>query len=119
MQWILALEAENNPIVLGRVLNALRRKGIVVITLVVETRRAELSLTALVASPKERVEHIANFLAGVAGVRNVTHYRRESFAVLWRHSSRGVLTSSPDTERGADFRRDSCQTNWKSTAGNS
>lgn len=78
MQWIVALEAENNLIVLGRLLNAFRRKGVVINTLTLGTRQKELSLMALVESPEENVEHIFHFLRGMVGVRDVTYYRRES-----------------------------------------
>lgn len=78
MQWIVALEAENNPIVLGRLLNALRRKGVVINTLTLGTRATELSLMALVESPEETVEHVFNFLRKMESVRDVTYYRRES-----------------------------------------
>lgn len=78
MEWIIALEAENNPIVLGRLLNALRRKGVGINTLTLGTRATELSLMALVESPEESVEHVFNFLQRMVGVRDVTYYRRES-----------------------------------------
>lgn len=78
MQWIVALEAENNPIVLGRLMNALRRKGAVINTLTLGTRTRELSLMALIESPEESVEHIFNFLRRTVGVRDVTYYRHES-----------------------------------------
>ena len=78
MQWIVALEAENNPIVLGRLMNALRRKGAVINTLTLGTRTRELSLMALIESPEESVEHIFNFLRRMVGVRDVTYYRHES-----------------------------------------
>ena len=78
MQWIIALEADNNPIVLGRLLNVLRRKGIGINTLTLGTRTTELSLMALVESPEESVEHVFNFLRRMEGIRDVTYYRRES-----------------------------------------
>jgi acetolactate synthase regulatory subunit len=78
MQWIVALEAENNPIVLGRLLNAFRRKGVAINTLTLGSRAAELSLMALVESPEDSVEHIFHFLRRMVGVRDVTYYRRES-----------------------------------------
>lgn len=77
MEWLVALEAENNPIVLGRLLNAFRRKGVEIKTLTLGTRTAELSLMALVESPEESVEHMLNFLRVMVGVRDVTCYRHE------------------------------------------
>lgn len=78
MQWIVALEAENNSIVLGRLLNAFRRKGVVINTLTLGARGAEISVMALVESPEESVEHVFHFLRRMVGVRDVTYYRRES-----------------------------------------
>ena len=77
MEWLVALEAENNPIVLGRLLNAFRRKGVEIKTLNLGTRTAELSLMALVESPEEGVEHFIHFLQVMVGVREVTCYRHE------------------------------------------
>ena len=78
MQWIVALEAENNPIVLARLLSVFRRKGVAINTLTLGTRATELSLMALVESPEESVEHIFHFLRRMVGVRDVTYYRHES-----------------------------------------
>ena len=77
MEWLVALEAENNPIVLGRLMNAFRRKGVLIKTLTLGTRTAELSLMALVESAEENVEHILHFLRVMVGVRDVTCYRHE------------------------------------------
>jgi len=77
MEWLVALEAQNNPIVLGRLLNAFRRKGVEIKTLTLGTRTAELSLMALVDSPEESVEHILHFLRVMVGVRDVACYRHE------------------------------------------
>jgi acetolactate synthase regulatory subunit len=78
MQWLVALEAENDPIVLGRLLNAFRRKGVVINTLTLGTRKAKMFLMALVESPEESVEHVFHFLRRMVGVREVTYYRHES-----------------------------------------
>lgn len=77
MEWLVALEAENNPIVLGRLLNAFRRKGVKIKTLAMGTRTAELSLMALVESAEENVEHILQFIRFMVGVREVACYRHE------------------------------------------
>jgi len=77
MEWLVALEAENNPIVLGRLLNAFRRKGVEIKTLTLGTRSAELSLMALVESAEENVEHILHFIRVMVGVRDVACYRHE------------------------------------------
>ncbi|HET7101416.1 MAG TPA: hypothetical protein VFJ52_09725 [Terriglobia bacterium] len=77
MEWLVALEAENNPIVLGRLMNAFRRKGVEIKTLTLGTRAAELSLMALVESPEEGVEHILHFIRVMVGVREVACYRHE------------------------------------------
>ncbi len=77
MEWLVALETENNPIVLGRLLNAFRRKGVEIKTLTLGTRTAGLSLMALVKSAEENVEHILHFLRVMVGVREVTCYRHE------------------------------------------
>jgi len=77
MEWLVALEADNNPIVLGRLLNAFRRKGVEIRTLTLGTRTSELSLMALVESAEENVEHILQFIRVMVGVREVACYRHE------------------------------------------
>jgi acetolactate synthase regulatory subunit len=77
MEWLVALETDNNPIVLGRLMNAFRRKGVEIKTLTLGTRTEELSLMALVESAEENVEHMLHFLRVMVGVREVACYRHE------------------------------------------
>jgi acetolactate synthase small subunit len=77
MEWLVALEADNNPIVLGRLMNAFRRKGVLIKTLTLGTRAEEFSLMALVESAEENVEHILHYLRTMVGVQEVTCYRHE------------------------------------------
>ncbi len=78
MQWLVSLEADPDIILVCRLANILRRKGLSVLTLTLATRPEGLDLLALVESPESEVDHIFNFLRRTVGVRHVTCYRRET-----------------------------------------
>ena len=77
MQWLLALETNDDPISTCRLMNIFRRKNVKIVTLAVAARPAGLSILALVETPEADVEHIFNFLRRTEGVQHVTYYRHE------------------------------------------
>jgi acetolactate synthase regulatory subunit len=77
MQWLMALEIDDDPISSCRLMNTFRRKGITIVTLSMAARPAGFSLIALVETPEAEVEHIFNLLRRTEGVYNVTYYRHE------------------------------------------
>ncbi len=80
MQWLLALETENDPIPACRLLNIFRRKGVRIDTLTLAARPAAYSLVALVETPETEINHIFNFLRRTEGVLQVSCYRHEPAA---------------------------------------
>ena len=77
MQWLMALETNEDPITTCRLMNVFRRKGVKIATLALAARPGGYSLIALVETPEADVEHIFNYLRRIEGVHNVTYYRHE------------------------------------------
>ena len=77
MQWLLALETEEDPIPACRLLNIFRRKSVKIGTLTLASEIGGYSLLALVETAESEVEHLFNFLRRTEGVRHVTCYRHE------------------------------------------
>lgn len=77
MQWLMAVETNNDPISTCRLMNIFRRKGVRIVTLTMGARPAGFSIMALVETPEAEVEHIFNFLRRTGGVHHVTYYRHE------------------------------------------
>jgi acetolactate synthase small subunit len=77
MQWLLTLESDRDPIVLCRLMNIFRRKGLEIETMALGARPESYSLMALVDSPESEVDHIFHFLRRTDGVRGVTFYQHE------------------------------------------
>ena len=77
MQWLMALETNEDPITTCRLMNIFRRKGVRITTLALAARAGGYSLIALVDTPEADVEHIFNFLRRTEGVHDVTYYRHE------------------------------------------
>ena len=77
MQWLMAIETNDDAITGCRLINIFRRKGVRIVTLAMAARAAGYSLMALVETPESDVDHIFNFLRRTEGVRNVTYYRHE------------------------------------------
>ena len=77
MQWLFALETDNDPIPTCRLMNIFRRKGLKIVTLALAAQAAGYSLMALVETRETEVEHLFNFLRRTEGVRHVTYYRHE------------------------------------------
>ncbi len=80
IQWLLALETENDPIPACRLMNIFRRKSVKVATLTLTSEPSGYSLLALVETAESEVEHLFNFLRRTEGVRHVTCYRPEPSA---------------------------------------
>jgi acetolactate synthase regulatory subunit len=77
MQWLLTLESDRDPIVLCRLMNIFRRKGVEIETMALGAKPEAYSLMALVDSPESDVDHIFNFLRRTDGVQGVTYYQHE------------------------------------------
>lgn len=77
MQWLITLETERDLIVVCRIMNILRRKGLNVATLALAARSAGFSLMTVVESADTEVDHIFNYLRRTEGVQHVTCYRHE------------------------------------------
>lgn len=77
MQWLLTLESDRDPIVLCRLMNVFRRKGLDIETMALGAKPETYSLMALVESPESEVDHIFNFLRRTDGVQGVSFYRHE------------------------------------------
>ena len=74
MQWLLALETDDDPISICRLMNVFRRKGVNLVTLSLAARARGFSVMALVETSETEVEHLFNFLRQSAGVEHVTCY---------------------------------------------
>lgn len=77
MQWLLTLESDRDPIVLCRLMNIFRRKGLDIETMALAAKPETYSLMAVVDSPATGVDHIFNFLRRTDGVVGVTFYQHE------------------------------------------
>ncbi|MGA8182028.1 MAG: hypothetical protein WB819_00115 [Terriglobia bacterium] len=77
MQWLLTLECDRDPIVVCRLMNIFRRKGLEIENLALGATAESYSLMAVVDSPEEDVDHIFNFLRRTDGVLGVTYYQHE------------------------------------------
>jgi len=77
MQWLLTLESDRDPIVLCRLMNIFRRKGLEIENLAVAAKPESYSLMAVVDSPEADVDHIFHFLRRTDGVLGVTFYQHE------------------------------------------
>ncbi len=77
MQWLMALETNEDPITTCRLMNVFRRKGVKITTLALAARAGGYSLITLVETPEADVEHIFNYLRRTEGVHDVTYYRHE------------------------------------------
>ena len=77
MQWLLTLESDRDAIVLCRLMNIFRRKGLEIETMALGAKLESYSLMALVDSPESEVDHIFHFLRRTDGVRGVTFYQHE------------------------------------------
>jgi hypothetical protein len=91
MQWLLALEVDNDPISICRLMNVFRRKSVSLVTLSLAAAERGFSVTTLVDTPEAEVEHLYHFLRRSAGVEHVTCY----LPVSAREPSRDDLSAEP------------------------
>jgi acetolactate synthase regulatory subunit len=80
MQWLLTLESERDPIVICRLMNIFRRKGLSIETMALAAKPEGYSCVAVVDTPGTEIDHIFNFLRRTEGVSNVACYRHEPSA---------------------------------------
>jgi|SRR5437762_2773573 len=97
MQWLLALETEDDPIPACRLLNIFRRKSVKIGVLTLASRPGGYSMLALVETAEAEVEHIFNFLRRTEGVRHVTCYRHQPSA----NASFVFMDTGADASRAA------------------
>jgi hypothetical protein len=76
MQWLLALETDNDPISICRLMNTFRRKNVKIVTLSLAATDSGFSLRALVETAESEVEHLYHFLRRTEGVEHVSCYTR-------------------------------------------
>lgn len=77
MQWLLTLDSERDPIVICRLMNIFRRKGLTIETLSLTARPEGYSCITVVNTPGAEMDHIFNFLRRTEGVSNIACYRHE------------------------------------------
>ena len=77
MQWLLTLESDRDPIVICRLMNVFRRKGLSIETLALAAKPEGYSCITVVDTPGTEIDHIFNFLRRTEGVSNVACYRHE------------------------------------------
>lgn len=77
MQWLLTLESDRDPIVLCRLMNIFRRKGLSIETMTLAAKPEAYSCMVVVDTPGTEIDHIFNFLRRTEGVSNVACYQRE------------------------------------------
>src|SRR5579859_6647215 len=93
MQWLIALETENDPIPACRLLNIFRRKGVKIGAFNLTAKAPGFSMMAVVDTPEGDVDHLFNFLRGIEGIRHVTYYRHQPSA----HAGFVFIDSSADS----------------------
>ena len=77
MQWLLTLESDRDAILLCRLMNIFRRKGLEIETMALTAKSESYSVMAVVDTPQADVDHIFNFLRSTDGVQGVTFYQHE------------------------------------------
>jgi acetolactate synthase regulatory subunit len=77
MQWLLTLETERDPIVICRLMNIFRRKGLSIETMALAAKPEGYSCITVVDTPGTEIDHIFNYLRSTEGVFNVACYRHE------------------------------------------
>lgn len=77
MKWLLTIETEDDLIVICRLMNIFRRKGVRLLTLTMAEAAEGYCLMALVETPEADGDHHYNFVRRTEGVRHVTCYRQQ------------------------------------------
>jgi len=77
MKWLFTIDTENDVIVLCRLMNIFRRKGIRLLNLAMSSAPEGYRLIVVAEAPEADVEHHFNFLRRTEGVQHVAYYRHE------------------------------------------
>ena len=77
MKYIMTLETADDLIVVCRLLNIFRRKGVRLHTLVLSLAAEASCLMVILEMPEHDVEHMFHFLRRTEGIRHVTYYRHQ------------------------------------------
>jgi len=80
MQWLIALETEQDLIVTCRLMNVFRRKGLKITTLAMAARPDGFSMMVVLDSPQSTIDHLFNFLRRTEGVERVSYYQHQTSA---------------------------------------
>ncbi len=75
MKWLFALETEDDLIVLCRLMNTFRRKGVKPQTLAIQSSAGGYDVVVMLEAREHESEHHFHFLRRTEGVRHVTVYR--------------------------------------------
>lgn len=75
LKWLFAIETEDDLIVICRLMNIFRRKGIKPLSLAMSRSPEKYGVIMMVELPESEAEHHFNFLRRTEGVRHVTYYR--------------------------------------------
>lgn len=78
MKWLFTIETENDLIVICRLMNIFRRKGVKLVTLTMASAPESYSLAVVVEAQEGDAEHDFHFLRRTEGVKHVTAYRHET-----------------------------------------
>ncbi|MGH9406298.1 MAG: hypothetical protein ACRD3D_10745 [Terriglobia bacterium] len=78
MKHLVTIETEGDLIVVCRLLNVLRRKGVELRTLVLSLGSEGYTMMALIDAPESDAEHLYHFLRRTEGVFHVTSYRHQA-----------------------------------------
>lgn len=76
MKYLLTIEVQDDLIVVCRLLNVLRRKGVRLQALTMTLGNDGYALTTLSEMPDAEVDHLYHFLRRTEGVRQVAYYRQ-------------------------------------------
>lgn len=76
MKYLLTIETQDDLIVVCRLLNILRRKGVRLLTFTMALVAEGYCLTALLEMVDAELDHLYHFLRRTEGVRHVTYYRQ-------------------------------------------
>jgi acetolactate synthase regulatory subunit len=75
MQWLFTIDTENDLIVVCRLVNTFRRKGIRIARLAMVSTAETFNVVVLFEAPEREIDHIFNFVRRTEGVNHVACYR--------------------------------------------